>query len=477
MLAALFAACGDGESAPPAATATGTVTASPSPTPSPTDTPLGALDDPLSGGATTVVNATASAFGQPARNLPLEQRTDFFVGNAFFNRDWVTAPSSTEGSDGLGPVFNARSCSSCHFRDGRGHPPLDADEPMLSMLIRLSVPGTGAAGGPLGDRAYGLQLGPQAILGVPPEGRALVEYDEVPGTYGDGEAYSLRVPHYSFVDLAFGPLDPSIRISPRTAPFIIGLGLLSAVDEDTILSQADPDDADGDGISGRPNRVWDRRRQATVLGRFGWKANQPTLEQQNAGAFVGDIGITSSLFPEPECTAVQTECLAAPNGGDPEVDQIKLDAVTFYTHFLAVPARRGVDDPTVRRGGALFVEAGCAHCHLTTLTTGPLEAYPELSGQIIHPYTDLLLHDMGADLADDRQDFDADGREWRTPPLWGIGLVATVNRHALLLHDGRARGFAEAILWHGGEAEAAREAFRSLSSDDRAALIRFLESL
>jgi CxxC motif-containing protein (DUF1111 family) len=476
-LAACLVACGGSNSAPPDATATATATTTASASPTPTATPIDAVDDALSGGATTVVNATANAFGQPARNLPLAQRTDFFVGNALFNRDWVIAPSSTQGSDGLGPVVNARSCSSCHFRDGRGRPPLTADEPMVSMLIRLSVPGTAPDGGPVGDMAYGLQLGPQAILGVPAEGRALVEYNEVPGVYGDGEPYSLRTPRYAFADLAFGPLDPAIRISPRTAPFLIGLGLLSAVDEATIVSHADPDDADGDGISGRPTRAWDRRRQTTVLGRFGWKASQPTLEQQNAGAFVGDIGITSPLFPDQECTAVQTACVAAPDGGEPEVDQDKLDAVTFYTHFLAVPARREVDDPTVRRGGALFAAIGCGACHLPTLVTGRLDPYPELSGQVIHPYSDLLLHDMGAGLADDRPDFEAGGREWRTPPLWGIGLIATVNRHFLLLHDGRARGVAEAILWHGGEGGAAREAFRALSAADRTALIRFLESL
>jgi CxxC motif-containing protein (DUF1111 family) len=480
LLAALLVGCGDGGGSPsrtPTVTPPATASASATPTPTPTATPVPELGDPLSGGDTTVFMATADSFGQPARNLPLDQRTDFFVGNALFNRNWVTAPSSTVGSDGLGPVYNAASCWSCHARDGRGHPPLTPDEPFVGLLFRLSIPGTAADGGVVGDPNYGDQLNPRAILGVPPEGRPTLSYTEIPGAYGDGTPFSLRAPTYDFVDLAFGPLDPGIRVSPRVAPFIIGLGLLAAVDDATILTRADPDDADGDGISGRPNHVWDRRRQQTVLGRFGWKANQPTLEQQNTGAFLGDIGLSSPLFPDQSCTAVQTACLAAPDGGDPEVDQLKVDMVTFYTRYLAVPARRDVDDPIVRQGEALFSQIGCAACHTPTMITGTLSDAPALSGQRIHPYSDLLLHDLGDGLADGRPDFDAEGNEWRTPPLWGIGLIPAVNRHTLLLHDGRARDAGEAILWHGGEASAAREAFRTLSSDERAALVRFLGSL
>jgi CxxC motif-containing protein (DUF1111 family) len=458
-------------------TPTATLTATPPPTATPTATPEPVLGDPLSGGATTVFNSTISAFGQPARNLPLDQRTDFFVGNALFNRTWVTAPSSTTGSDGLGPVFNARSCSSCHFRDGRGRPPVEPDEAFVGLLFRLSVPGRAADGGPLDDPTYGGQLNQAAILGVPREGRPTVVYSELPGTYGDGDSYSLRAPTYDFVDLAFGPLQPQILVSPRTAPFIFGLGLLAAVEDATIIAMADPDDRDGDGISGRPNHVWDRRRQQTVIGRFGWKANQPSIEQQSAGAFLGDIGLTSPLFPQQNCSPAQTACLAAPTGGDPEIDQQKIDAVTFYARYLAVPARRDVADSVVARGEELFTAIGCGLCHLPTLVTGEVADAPALSGQRIHPYTDLLLHDLGPNLADDRPDYEADGREWRTPPLWGIGLIATVNRHTLLLHDGRARGVAEAILWHGGEAAVASESFRTLARDERAALVRFQESL
>ena len=473
-LAVVVAACGDDDGGGGAPTTTVTPSATAAPTA--TATPSVVLGDALSGGEGTVFDATIAAFAQPSRNLPLSQRTDFFVGNALFNRDWVTAPSSTEGSDGLGPVFNARSCSSCHFKDGRGRPPIPPEDDSVGILFRLSIPGVAADGGPVPDPAYGGQLNQAAILRVPPEGHVVITYEELPGTYGDGEAYSLRRPHYALEDLAFGPADPDLRVSPRTAPFMIGLGLLEALDADTILAGADPDDHDGDGISGRPNYVHDVISGETRLGRFGWKANVPGLEQQNAGAFVGDIGMTSPLFPDQNCTAAQTACEAAPTGGDPELDQNKLDIVTFYSRHLAVPARRDVLDPDVQRGEQLFAAIGCAGCHTTTLVTGA-SAEPALAGQRIHPYTDLLLHDMGEGLADDRPDFLADGRGWRTAPLWGIGLIETVNRHTLLLHDGRARGAAEAILWHDGEAAAAREQFRTLPREDREALLRFLASL
>ncbi len=437
----------------------------------------GLAPDPLSGGETTVFDTTVNAFAQPAANQPLVDRPDFFTGNALFNRNWVTAPSSTVGSDGLGPIFNAASCSGCHFKDGRGRPPIDEEESFETLLVRLSVPGESSVEGTVADPRYGRQLGNRAILGVAPEGRPRLTYEERPGTYDDGEPYSLRAPRLVIDALAYGPLAPNALTSVRVAQHMVGLGLIAALDEATLLARADPDDTDGDGISGRPNLVWDLRRGMPVVGRFGWKANAPTIEQQAAGAFVGDIGITSPLFLDEDCTAVEVDCANAPTGGTPEIDQLKLDLVTFYVTLLAVPARRSIDDPVVRRGEALFASAGCGGCHVPTLVTGELPGFPAVSHQTIHPYTDVLLHDMGPELADGRPDFLASGSEWRTPPLWGLGLVPTVNDHLFLLHDGRARGFAEAILWHGGESTAAREAFRTMSADDRAALVRFLESL
>jgi CxxC motif-containing protein (DUF1111 family) len=232
--------------------------------------------------------------------------------------------------------------------------------------------------------------------------------------------------------------------------------------------------ADGDGVSGAPIAFRPPAEKA-VLGDSA--EGQPADDRAAERRRLLDIGITSTLFPDADCPEPQTECRDAPSGGEPEVDDLKLERVAFYTHLLAVPARRDIDDATVRRGEQLFGSIGCAACHVGTFTTGELGGHPELSHQTIHPYTDLLLHDMGAGLADHRPDFAADGFEWRTPPLWGIGLVETVNQHSFFLHDGRARGLAEAILWHGGEGEASRERFRMLAAADREALIRFLESL
>lgn len=431
----------------------------------------------LSGGDTTVTETTRNAFSRTARNMPKEFIGDFFVGNSFFNSSWVIAPSSTAKRDGLGPVYNARSCSACHFKDGRGRPPLDANDQMLSMLIRLSIPGKGPHGGPKPEPNYGGQFNPLSIPDVPAEGTAKVTYTESKGTFDDGTPYSLRKPTYTFHDLAYGKMHPDVMISPRVAPAVFGLGLLEAIKEADIKALADPDDADGDGISGRPNLVWDVKARAMRMGRFGWKANQPSLEQQNAGAFLGDIGITSPLFQDQNCTQAQAKCREAKHGGAPEVPQEKIDQVTLYTKALAPPARRDWDNPVVLRGKQLFMQSSCHKCHTPKFTTGEDKRFPFLSGQVIRPYTDLLLHDMGPELADGRPDFASTGQEWRTPPLWGIGLVKTVNRHTFFLHDGRARNLTEAILWHGGEADASKKAFLAMNKEDRDALIKFLESL
>jgi CxxC motif-containing protein (DUF1111 family) len=428
--------------------------------------------------AATSFDATRTALTRPAPALAGDRLDGFFVGNSTFNRNWVTAPSSTEGLDGLGPTFNASSCSACHLLDGRGRPP-NPGEPMLSSLVRLSI---ATAGGTAPEPSYGDQFQPASILGVPGEGLVDLTWIEEAGSYGDGTAYSLRRPVIGFVDLAFGPMTEGVLTSLRVAPPVAGLGLLELVLEADVVALADPDDADGDGISGRPNRVTDVRTGQVVLGRFGWKANQPSILQQSAGAFSGDIGISSSLFPDQNCPPAQTACAEAIDGattGDDgaEISDDKLARVAYYGMTLAAAGRRHVRDPDVLRGKRLFGELGCAGCHTPVLTTGPSADFPELAGQVIRPYTDLLLHDMGDGLADGRPDFLADGREWRTPPLWGIGLIGLVNGHTLFLHDGRARGFAEAILWHGGEAEAAREGFRTLAAADRDAVIHFLESL
>lgn len=430
----------------------------------------------LSGGDGTVHNSGANAFAQSLPGLTKDERRAFVVGNNFFNDNWVTAPASTTGRDGLGPLFNAQSCSSCHFKDGRGSPPTAEKPNSLGLLLRLSIPGTDEHGGPLPDPVYGGQLQDDAIIRVPVEGTISITETELTGTYGDGTPYTLLKPNYSITNLGYGPLRDDLMISPRVAPPIFGSGLLEAVPAEQILALADEEDTDGDGISGRPNMVWSPTADDTVLGRFGWKANVATVEEQTAGAFLGDIGITSSLHPSQDCTPAQVACLEAPTGGDPELDDQKLERVTFYTRTLAVPARRDVGEATTDRGAELFEQLQCSSCHTTELSTGTSNPTP-LADQTIRPYTDLLLHDMGPELADGRPDYLATGTEWRTAPLWGIGLTKAVNRHTRFLHDGRARDLTEAVLWHGGEAADSQAAFLDLPRDDRDALITFLESL
>ncbi len=435
-----------------------------------------ALDAEL-GGDTTRHDDSRNSLSFPAPDLSAAERRRFEVGDSFFTKNWVTAPSSTEARDGLGPTFNAQACSSCHVLDGRGAPPDPAGEDArLGLLLRLSVPGTTPTGAPAEHPVYGGQLQDRGILDVPAEGRIAVTTETIHGSYGDGSEYTLTKPTYTVADPEFGPLGDDTMVSPRLAPQVIGMGLLEAVPEEVLLAAADPDDTDGDGISGRPNRVWDERTGERVVGRFGWKANVPTIEAQAAGAFHGDIGITSTRHPDENCPAGQDACAAAIDGGSPELTDDRLAAVTFYGRTLAVPAMRDVDDDDVRNGSEVFDELGCAACHAPALTTGPSDI-ATLSDQEIHPYTDLLLHDMGPGLADGRPDFEATGSEWRTPPLWGLGIVDDVNGGRFLLHDGRATTFEEAILWHGGEGAAAAEAFRTLPAEDRAKLIAFLEAL
>jgi len=416
-----------------------------------------------------------TAFALPAPNLDAKQLRDFAFGNRLFNTNWVIAGSSTASFDGLGPLFNRVSCSGCHVRDGRGRPP-EPGEPMESMLVRVSAPGTDSHGGPKGHPVYGDQIQDRAIPGHKPEAQVVLTWEEAGGTYADGEPYSLRKPRIELRDPGYGPLGDDLLMSPRVAQGMVGLGLLEAVPDATLLDMADPDDADGDGISGRVNRVWDGARAGTSIGRFGWKANQPSVRQQVAGAAAGDIGITSTVAPADSCMPPQKACREALQGGTPEMSDVFLAKLVMYSQTLAVPDRRHAGDAQVERGGALFVSAGCAACHRPTLQTGAHEL-AQVSHQTIHPFTDLLLHDMGEGLADGRPDFEANGREWRTSPLWGLGLIPDVNGHELLLHDGRARGPAEAILWHGGEAQKSRETFRAMAKADREALIAFLRSL
>jgi CxxC motif-containing protein (DUF1111 family) len=373
--------------------------------------------------------------------------------------------------------------------NGRAAAPETGGEAERGMLVRLSVPGRTKEGGPVPHPNYGDQLQNHGIDDrVPPEGHAFISYQEKEVKFADGEKRVLRSLKIELKDLQFGDIGAETMFSLRIAQQLVGLGLLEAVPEADILDIARSQEKLG--LAGHPNYVWDVEADRRVLGRFGWKANQPSLRQQTAAAFLGDIGATTYLFTEENCPSVQKQCLEVPSaskcGGQggctgnafrPEVTPSRMTNITFYLQTLSVPARRVPGDPVVRQGEGLFSAANCGVCHVPQLRTGPKGFVATAAGLMIHPYTDLLLHDMGEELADGRPDYEATGREWRTAPLWGIGLVRVVNGELSLLHDGRARDVTEAILWHGGQAEKSREAFRAMSRPEREALVRFVESL
>jgi CxxC motif-containing protein (DUF1111 family) len=337
----------------------------------------------------------------------------------------------------------------------------------------VSIPGSDPHGGPNPVPGFGNQLQQRSTFGIAAEANVKIIYNEQQYQFTDGESYSLRYPVYT-LENPYVALPGNAMISPRVAPPVFGLGLLEAIDEEDILSNADVNDSNGDGISGKPNYVWNVVENKKTLGRFGWKANNPTILQQTAGAYNEDMGITSFVIPlENSLDQSQYDGL----NDEYEISDSLLQSVAFYIRTLAVPARRNADHSDVLTGKKIFTEAKCSACHVAVARTKVDVAFPEISNQVIFPYTDMLLHDMGEDLADHRPDFEADGREWRTSPLWGIGLTRVVNGHQNFLHDGRARTLMEAIMWHGGEAELSREHVRHLSKADREVLIKFLESL
>jgi len=460
----------------------------------------------LSDGILTIADQSDAAYLQPAPSLEADALKLFAEGHKFFNTQWAFYWFEG-GMWGRGPTSNADSCVACHRGNGRGSPdaaspeaaaqrahecsappqgPARDSSPQLlcrrieasavSLIVRLSLPGENAHGGPRPHPHYGDQLQTFGVKGVlPAEGSFSIEWQEQTVVLADGEEVRLRRPTLKIADLAWGLLGNDVMVALRLAPPLIGLGLLEAVPEETILQLAAR--APAAGISGHANRVWDESQGKTVLGRFGSKANHGSVREQVAAAFINDIGLSNPVYAEQNCPPVQVGCKELMPAGRPEITALRLAGTELYIRALSVPVRRQIDDPQVRRGERLFSEARCAVCHVPQLQTGEFRDMPQLAGQTIHPFTDLLVHDMGDELADRRPDFLASGRQWRTPPLWGIGLSQTVNGAGAFLHDGRARNFTEAILWHGGEALVSREAFRKLAREDREALIAFLQSL
>lgn len=411
---------------------------------------------------------------RPVAGLEGVELERFRRGRSLFRQSWVVAPSRDAAVDGLGPLYNRLACISCHAKNGRGGAPEQRGQRMQSMLVRLSVPGRDDRGGPRPHPVYGDQLNEEGIPGVPGEGRALLSWQAANVRLADGTVVPLRRPRLEFGELAYGPLG-KVRVSLRVSPAVAGLGLLETVAPETLEHLAAA--TKPDGVKGRVNRVWDRQNGRPVVGRFGLKANAPTLRQQIAGAFLGDLGITSDLYPRENCMPRQTACRRAPTGGAPELSGEQLDDVEYYVAHLAPPPRRNAGEPQVLAGERIFAGLGCGVCHRPALAGGDHGKFPRLSGQTVAAYTDLLLHDLGPDLADGRRDYQASGRHWRTAPLWGIGLLPLLNEGTGFLHDGRARNLIEAILWHGGEARAARARFRNLPAQSRAQLQAFLESL
>jgi len=442
----------------------------------------------ITASATTFASGNKNAFSSPAADLPSDKKLEFMVGRGFFKRLWVTAPASTQAADGLGPLFNARACMSCHPKNGRGKPPVTSDEEAISMFLRIDIPAQNPEQQALLDShrfnnisepVYGQQMQHFAVAGHNAEYKLQITYEEIPVTLAEGETVSLRKPTYHVTNLGYGPLHPQARVSPRIAPQMIGLGLLEAIKEEDLNKLADPDDENMDGISGRINRVWSHEFQKVMPGRFGLKSGTATVNEQSQAAFFNDIGISTPLFPtgSGECTEKQTKCLQAPDGNSPQYNNLEAptkvtDLINLYASNLGVPPKRNLDNEDVRAGRRIFNDIGCNSCHVSTFK---VERYGKQ--QVIHPYTDLLLHDMGEGLADNRPEGIANGREWRTAPLWGIGLTSAVSGHSFYLHDGRARNLLEAILWHGGEAQKQRDAVTKLDKKQREQLLKFIESI
>ena len=447
-----------------------------------------------SGGNGTVKVSNKNSYSLPMKNLRSDQKIDFLIGNGLFKREWLPAPSIKASSDGLGPFFNATSCQGCHIKDGRGHPPdltLEFDD-SISMVFHLSIPPQNENDKQLldtyrvksiNDPMYGGQLSDFAIEDLLSEGQIHINYEYIPIVFDNGTVVTLSKPIYSIKNLNYGNLHSDIQISARVAQPMIGLGLIQSISQNDILANEDINDDNNDTVSGVANIVWDYDLNKTNIGLFGWKAAQPSIRQQSADAFHNDMGLSSKHYPNgSNCSDKQIECNRYEHGNSPNIDDFELssnqlDLIEFYSSHLAVPARRNHNNEKVLAGKKIFYESGCTSCHTPKFITAKTNYSSALSEQLIWPYSDFLLHDMGDGLADDSRAFKASGREWRTQPLWGIGLTEEVNGHTKFLHDGRANSLIEAILWHGGEAEKSKQEILSLSVEEVENLIKFIESL
>ena len=424
----------------------------------------------FSGGETTVFLTSSNSFSTPSTNMFGLDLDNHLAGDPEFEAAFVSAPSLI--NQGVGPIFSNNSCISCHAKDGRSAFPNNLNS-FSGFLVRTSIPGTNANGGPKSVPGFGTQIQNQAIFGYQPEAKIQVSFSNLQETFADGTQVTLKKPVYSFFN-TYIPMPADAMFSPRLATPVFGLGLLEAISDSDLLLNQDINDTNNDGISGKANYVFDLISGMPKIGKFGWKANTATIKEQCAAAYNNDMGITNYILSQ-ETGYGQTNGSDG-LGDDPELDNDVLDKIIVYCQTLGVPASRNFNNVNVRKGAKIFDEIQCASCHIPKQKSG-FSAIASNSNQIFFPYSDLLLHDMGSELADNRPDYLASGTEWKTRPLWGIGLTQVVNGHTNFLHDGRAKNVEEAILWHGGEALKAKNKYKQLPVEKRNQLLEFINSL
>ncbi|RXJ98840.1 thiol oxidoreductase [Arcobacter sp. CECT 8986] len=414
---------------------------------------------------------------QPIKGLNNKQYDEYILGRSFFRIPWVETPSATTARDGLGPLYNANTCISCHPANGRGTLYTNNDKLSRALVVRLSIRNDNSKEhkkifektGFIPEPVYGAQLSINGVHGVKFEGRPNIKYEEQKVTFPDKEVVTLLKPKYILEDLNYGKLHKDAIVSYRLAPTLMGMGLIELISNEQILKNEDIDDKNGDGISGKANWVYSSLTNKIELGRYTWKASAATVVEQIANAMHNDMGLTTPLHKVENCTKFQKACNEAPKDLKYEFDvpQHRLNSIEFYLANSKV--YRPKEDKEFKKGLELFTQVGCASCHTTSFDTK--------IGKV-RPYSDFLLHDMGKDLADNRVEFKASGSEFRTAPLWGLALHKKINKkEPRLLHDGRARNFQEAILWHGGEALSAKKTYMSLPKSKREELIKFLGKL
>lgn len=420
---------------------------------------------------------TSSTLLKPIKNMNDEEYDQFILGRSFFKIPWVEAPSATTARDGLGPLFNANTCNSCHPKNGRGNLYNAKNQISRALIAKVSILSDGSKehqmqekyNGLVADPNYGGQISINGIHGVKFEAKPKITYTKINVKFPDGEVDTILKPHYELIEKNYGELHKDARLTFRLAPSLNGLGLIEDIKQEDILANVDEKDENADGISGRANWVYSPITKKTELGLYSWKASTTSILHQSAAAANNDMGLTTTIFKDENCTKTQKLCNEAPKPRDPiDITDLRLAAIDFYIKNKITYTRK--KDESYEEGLEIFKNVDCAKCHISEFTTK--------KGFKIAPFTDMLLHDMGEGLSDGRSEFKASESEWRTAPLWGLALHKKINKKEVrLLHDGRARNFQEAILWHGGEAFLAKQKYMNLEKEQRQKLLNFLKEL